>query len=92
MAVNHGTRRVVVGAHYGTRDWLAQRVTAVLMMKAVTLMAPAASPCADCRSSTWPAVTGLPGRRTTPSFTLDRRPRKAPRRPSRDPAPSGRGS
>jgi succinate dehydrogenase / fumarate reductase, membrane anchor subunit len=24
-------RRIVVGAHYGLRDWLAQRVTAVIM-------------------------------------------------------------
>jgi succinate dehydrogenase membrane anchor subunit len=24
-------KRVIVGAHYGTRDWLAQRVTAALM-------------------------------------------------------------
>jgi len=31
MAVNYGSKRIVVGAHYGTRDWLAQRVTAVLM-------------------------------------------------------------
>ena len=31
MAVNFGTRRVVVGAHYGLRDWLSQRITAVLM-------------------------------------------------------------
>ena len=31
MAVNFGSRRIVVGAHYGLRDWLAQRVTAVLM-------------------------------------------------------------
>ena len=31
MAVNYGSRREVVGAHYGTRDWLAQRVTAALM-------------------------------------------------------------
>ncbi|MBU3737597.1 MAG: succinate dehydrogenase, hydrophobic membrane anchor protein [Rhodoferax sp.] len=31
MAVNYGSRRLVVGAHYGLRDWLAQRVTAVLM-------------------------------------------------------------
>jgi len=31
MEVNYGSRRTVVGAHYGTRDWLAQRVTAVLM-------------------------------------------------------------
>ena len=31
MAVNYGSRRTVVGAHYGARDWLAQRVTAALM-------------------------------------------------------------
>ncbi|MGA1289305.1 MAG: succinate dehydrogenase, hydrophobic membrane anchor protein [Rubrivivax sp.] len=29
---NHGSRRVVVGAHYGLRDWLSQRITAVLMV------------------------------------------------------------
>jgi succinate dehydrogenase / fumarate reductase membrane anchor subunit len=31
MADNFGSKRVVVGAHYGLRDWLAQRITAVLM-------------------------------------------------------------
>ena len=31
MAVNFGSRRIVVGAHYGLRDWLSQRVTAGLM-------------------------------------------------------------
>ena len=31
MSVNYGSKRVVVGAHYGLRDWLAQRVTALLM-------------------------------------------------------------
>jgi succinate dehydrogenase membrane anchor subunit len=31
MEVNYGSRRTVVGAHYGLRDWLAQRVTAALM-------------------------------------------------------------
>ena len=31
MAVNYGSRRTVVGAHYGLRDWLAQRITAGLM-------------------------------------------------------------
>ena len=31
MSVNYGSRRIVVGAHYGLRDWLAQRVTAGLM-------------------------------------------------------------
>ena len=31
MNVNYGSKRVVVGAHYGVRDWLVQRATAVLM-------------------------------------------------------------
>ena len=31
MSVNYGSKRLVVGARYGMRDWLAQRVTAVLM-------------------------------------------------------------
>ncbi|MCW5636158.1 MAG: succinate dehydrogenase, hydrophobic membrane anchor protein [Rubrivivax sp.] len=30
-AVNYGSKRVVVGAHYGLRDWLSQRVTAALL-------------------------------------------------------------
>jgi succinate dehydrogenase / fumarate reductase, membrane anchor subunit len=28
---NIGSKRLVVGAHYGLRDWLAQRVTATIM-------------------------------------------------------------
>ncbi len=31
MTVNYGSKRTVVGAHYGLRDWLGQRVTAALM-------------------------------------------------------------
>ncbi|MGF6853021.1 succinate dehydrogenase, hydrophobic membrane anchor protein [Paraburkholderia sp. CI3] len=33
MAIHNqiGPKRLVVGAHYGLRDWLAQRVTAVIM-------------------------------------------------------------
>ncbi len=31
MSVNYGSKRIVVGAHYGLRDWLAQRITAGLM-------------------------------------------------------------
>ncbi len=31
MAVNYGSKRIVVGAHYGLRDWLSQRITAVVM-------------------------------------------------------------
>jgi succinate dehydrogenase / fumarate reductase, membrane anchor subunit len=29
--ISYGSKRLVVGAHYGLRDWLAQRVTATLM-------------------------------------------------------------
>lgn len=32
MSVNYGSKRTVVGAHYGLRDWLSQRVTAALMV------------------------------------------------------------
>jgi len=31
MAQTFGSKRTVVGAHYGLRDWLSQRVTAALM-------------------------------------------------------------
>jgi succinate dehydrogenase / fumarate reductase membrane anchor subunit len=31
MAQTFGSRRTVVGAHYGVRDWLAQRITSVVM-------------------------------------------------------------
>jgi succinate dehydrogenase / fumarate reductase, membrane anchor subunit len=31
MAQNFGSKRAVVGAHYGLRDWLSQRVTAAVM-------------------------------------------------------------
>ena len=31
MGDNFGSKRLVVGAHYGLRDWLSQRVTAALM-------------------------------------------------------------
>jgi succinate dehydrogenase / fumarate reductase membrane anchor subunit len=31
MGNYHGSRKLVVGAHYGLRDWLSQRVTAALM-------------------------------------------------------------
>jgi succinate dehydrogenase / fumarate reductase membrane anchor subunit len=31
MTKNYGSKRLVVGAHYGFADWLAQRVTGALM-------------------------------------------------------------
>jgi succinate dehydrogenase / fumarate reductase membrane anchor subunit len=29
--IKHGSHRLAVGAHYGMRDWLSQRITAVIM-------------------------------------------------------------
>jgi len=34
-----GSRRVLVGAHYGLRDWLIQRVTAVVLIGFLLLVA-----------------------------------------------------
>ena len=31
MAVNYGSKRTVVGAHYGLCDWMVRRVTGILM-------------------------------------------------------------
>jgi len=31
MSTSFGSRRIVVGAHYGLRDWMAQRATSLLM-------------------------------------------------------------
>jgi succinate dehydrogenase / fumarate reductase, membrane anchor subunit len=31
MSDHSGSKRLVVGAHYGLRDWLSQRITAALM-------------------------------------------------------------
>lgn len=31
MSSNIGSKRLVVGAHYGLKDWILQRVTAVIM-------------------------------------------------------------
>ena len=37
-------RRVVVGAHYGLRDWLAQRITAVVMVAYTLILMLALAP------------------------------------------------
>ncbi|KAI3589926.1 MULTISPECIES: succinate dehydrogenase, hydrophobic membrane anchor protein [Burkholderiaceae] len=36
---NIGPKRLVVGAHYGLKDWLAQRVTAVIMVVFTVVLA-----------------------------------------------------
>ena len=38
MSVNFGSHRLVDSAHYGMRDWLAQRLTAVVMALFVVLV------------------------------------------------------
>ncbi len=38
MAINYGSKRLVVGAHYGLRDWLMQRITAVIMLVYTALL------------------------------------------------------
>ena len=37
MAVTYGSKRTVVGAHYGWRDFVVQRITAILLL-AFTLL------------------------------------------------------
>ena len=40
MAANNriGSKRLVVGAHYGLRDWLSQRITAIVMLVYTALL------------------------------------------------------
>ena len=47
--------RVLVGAHYGLKDWLAQRVTAVAML-AYTLMLPFALGRGPMTYASWKAL------------------------------------
>jgi succinate dehydrogenase / fumarate reductase membrane anchor subunit len=48
-------KRIIVGAHYGTRDWLAQRVTAVIMA-VYTLLALAIMPSRASSYEAWKAL------------------------------------
>ena len=47
------TSRIVVGAHYGLRDWLAQRVTAVILLVYTVLLLGAALFTPDLTYGTW---------------------------------------
>ena len=52
-----GSKRVVVGAHYGLRDWLAQRITAVLMaLFTVALLVQMLMPGAALGYDRWAAI------------------------------------
>jgi len=47
------TSRIVVGAHYGLRDWLAQRVTAVVLLAYTLLLLGAVVFTAELDYGTW---------------------------------------
>jgi succinate dehydrogenase / fumarate reductase membrane anchor subunit len=47
--------RVIVGAHYGLRDWLAQRITAVVML-AYTLVFPLVLGRGPMNYASWKAL------------------------------------
>jgi succinate dehydrogenase / fumarate reductase membrane anchor subunit len=47
------TPRIVVGAHYGLRDWLAQRITAVVLLVYTLLLAGATLFGAELSYGSW---------------------------------------
>ena len=49
-------KRLVVGAHYGLRDWLAQRITAVIMALYTVIMAGVFLNHAPFTYSAWKAL------------------------------------
>ena len=49
-------KRVVVGAHYGLRDWLAQRVTAVIMVVYTVIFLGALLTCLRTGFAGWKAL------------------------------------
>lgn len=51
--------KLVVGAHYGLRDWLAQRLTAVVMTVAAAVLAAAAAAYAPDSFWAWRDFVGL---------------------------------
>jgi succinate dehydrogenase / fumarate reductase membrane anchor subunit len=55
--------RVIVGAHYGTRDWLAQRVTAAIMAVYVVVVLALVATRAPFTYETWKALFAQGGMR-----------------------------
>ena len=49
-------KRIVVGAHYGARDWLAQRVTALLMAAYTVLFVGMVTLCTPASYERWRAL------------------------------------
>ena len=55
--------RVIVGAHYGTRDWLAQRVTAAVMAVYVVVVVAMVASRAPFTYEAWKALFAHGGMR-----------------------------
>jgi len=51
-----GSRRVLVGAHYGLRDWLIQRITALVLTAFVLLVAGGLAIAGRLDYEAWSAV------------------------------------
>lgn len=47
------TRRIVVGAHYGLRDWMAQRISAVVLLAYTLLLLGAVLLLPELNYGTW---------------------------------------
>jgi succinate dehydrogenase / fumarate reductase membrane anchor subunit len=50
--------RAIVGAHYGLRDWLAQRITAVVMVLATAVIVFGIWTAPTLTYATWKSLTG----------------------------------
>ncbi len=51
-------KRVVVGAHYGLKDWLAQRITAVVMVVYTIIFIGALMTCSPVGFADWKSLFG----------------------------------
>jgi succinate dehydrogenase / fumarate reductase, membrane anchor subunit len=56
MSNKYGTQRVVVGAHYGLRDWLSQRATAALMAIFTVILLPQLLMPGDLGYARWSGI------------------------------------
>ena len=56
---NIGPKRLVVGAHYGMRDWLAQRATAVVMAIYTVILLLVFLTAPEINHTTWSGLFGL---------------------------------
>ncbi|MBS1175304.1 MAG: sdhD [Burkholderiaceae bacterium] len=68
--IKAGTERVVTGAHYGWKGWLAQRVTGVIIFIWVAVMALHWLFASDLSFAGWNAFMGCGAVKTLTLFTI----------------------